>query len=142
MPVHRGVLQGSALSQVASGKKGKTMLKETIAVSLVVAGVAVAVADTRDAEPMSISVQRDARKLPLDVSNDLRLDAALIRLPMEYAGQATRMRRAIGEHTVRDRPATARKRVATRACPHSIPAPEVARKLSSEPGGSSSKLAG
>jgi len=118
------------------------MLKETVASFLVLGGVAVAVADTRNAELPSISVRREGWKLPLDVSDDIRLDAALIRLPMEYAGQATRMRRAIGEHTVRYRPATARKRVATRACPHSIPAPEVARKLSSEPGGSSSKLAG
>ena len=70
------------------------MLKETIASFLVLGGVAVAVADTRDTEPVAISVQREARKLPLDVSDDILLDAALIRLPMEYAVPATRMRRA------------------------------------------------
>jgi len=114
------------------------MLKETIAVFLVVAGVAVALADVR--EDMALPVPHDARSLTLDVSDDLRLDAALIRLPMEYPGLATGIRRAIGEDALRaPRP---RKRIARRACPHSIPAPEVARKLSSEPGGSSSKLAG
>jgi len=114
------------------------MLKETIAVFLVVAGVAVALADVR--EDMVLPVQPDARSLTLEVSDDLRLDAALIRLPMEYPGLATGIRRAIGEDALREpRP---RKRIARRACPHSIPAPEVARKLSSEPGGSSSKLAG
>jgi len=118
------------------------MLKETIAVFLVVAGIAVALADTRDDEPVALSVQHDVRRLALQVSDDLRLDAALTRLPMECAGPATRMRRAISEHTVRDRMATARKRIARRACPHNIPDPDVARKLSSEPGGSSSKLAG
>jgi hypothetical protein len=119
------------------------MLKETFAVFLVVGGVAVAVADSRDDASVALSVRHDSRSLPLDVSDALRLEAALIRLPMESPGPATRMRRAISEHTVRDRTATAaRKRVALRACPHSIPAPDVARKLSSEPGGSSSKLAG
>jgi len=119
------------------------MLKETIASFLVIGGVVVAVADTRDAEPVAISVQRAARKLPLDVSDDIRLDAALIRLPMEYAVPAPGMRRGISEHTARDRTATARRPVARRACPpQSRPAPDVARKLSSEPGGSSSKLAG
>ena len=115
------------------------MLKETIASFLVIGGVALAVADTRDAEPVA---QRDARKLPLDVSDDLRLDAALIRLPMEYGVPATRTGSAINERTVRDRAATTGKRVARRACPHSIPAPDVARSLSSDPGGSFSKLAG
>ena len=115
------------------------MLKETIAVFLVVAGVAVALADVR--EDMALPVQHDARSLTLDVSDDLRLDAALIRLPMEYPGLATGIRRAIGEDALREpRP---RKRIARRACPpHGNPAPDVARKLSSEPGSSSSKLAG
>ncbi len=118
------------------------MLKETIAVFLVAAGVAVALADVRDDEPVALSVRHDAQRLPLQVSDDLRLEAALIRLPMESAGPATGMHRGIGEHMLRDRTAPARKRVASRECPHSIPAPDVARKLSSEPGGSSSKLAG
>jgi len=119
------------------------MLKETVASFLVLGGVAVAVADTRNAELPSISVRREGWKLPLDVSDDIRLDAALIRLPMEYAVAVPGIRRAIGQHTVRDRTATARKPVARRACPpHSRPAPDVARKLSSEPGGSCSKLAG
>ena len=118
------------------------MLKETISVFLVVGGVAIALAATRDDET-ALPVQHDARRLPLlDVSDDLRLEAALIRLPMEYGVPATRMRRAFGEHTVRDRTAMARKPAARRECPHSIPAPDVARKLSSEPGGASSKLAG
>ena len=118
------------------------MLKETIAVFLVAAGVAVALADIRDDDAMALSVRHDAWRLPLQVSDDLRLEAALIRLPMESAGPATGIHRDIGEHMIRDRTAAPRKRVAPRACPHSIPAPDVARKLSSEPGGSSSKLAG
>lgn len=117
------------------------MLKETVAVFLVVAGVAIALTDTRD--DVALPVRHDARRLALDVSDDLRLDAALIRLPMEYPGLATGIRCAIGEGTLRDRTVTPRKRVARRACPpHSSPAPDVARKLSSEPGGSSTKLAG
>ena len=120
------------------------MLKETIAVFLVAGGVAVALEATSDDESGAPPVQRNAWRAPaLEVSADLRLDAALTRLPLESAGGATRMRCAIGAHTVRDRTATTmRKRVASRACPHSIPAPDVARKLSSDPGGSSSKLAG
>jgi hypothetical protein len=118
------------------------MLKETIAVFLVAAGVALALADSRDDEPVALSLRHDSRNLPLDVSADLRLDAALTRLTMESASPATRMRPGISELTLRDGTATPRKRVARHACPHSIPAPDVARKLSSEPGGSSSKLAG
>jgi len=118
------------------------MLKETTAIFLVVAGVAVALADNRADEPVTVSVGHVARGLPLEVSDDLRLDAALARLTMESATPATRMRPAISELTLRDRAATPRKRVVDRECPHSIPAPDVARKLSSEPGGSSSKLAG
>jgi hypothetical protein len=127
---------------VARGEKGKTMLKETIAVFLIAAGVALALADIRVDEAVALSVRHDAQRLPLQVSDDLRLEAALIRLPMESAGPATGMHRGIGEDTLRDRTAAPRKRLARRACPHSIPAPDVARKLSSEPGGSSSKLAG
>jgi hypothetical protein len=122
--------------------KVRTMLKETFAVFLVAAGIGIALADNRADEPMTVSVQRDARGLPLEVSADLRLDAALARLTMESASPATRMRPAISEITLRDRAATPRKPVVNRECPHSIPAPDVARKLSSEPGGSSSKLAG
>jgi hypothetical protein len=118
------------------------MLKETMAVFLVVAGVAVALAGSREDEPVELSVRHDARSLPLDVSADLRLDAALTRLTMEHGSPAANVHPAITELAIRDRTATPRKRVVYHECPHSIPAPEVARKLSSEPGGSSSKLAG
>ncbi len=47
------------------------MLKETIAVFLVAAGVAVALADIRDDEAVALSVRHDARRLPLQVSDDL-----------------------------------------------------------------------
>ena len=118
------------------------MLKETLAVFLVAAGVVIALTDNRADEPVTLSVRHDARGLPLEVSTDLRLDAALARLTMEYGSPAARVHPAITELAIRDRAATPRKRVVNHECPHSIPAPDVARKLSSEPGGSSSKLAG
>ncbi len=118
------------------------MLKETLAVFLVAAGVAIALADNRADEPVTLSAGHDARGLPLEVSADLRLDAALTRLTMEYGSPAAKVDSAITELAIRNRTAAPRKRVVNHECPHSIPAPDVARKLSSEPGGSSSKLAG
>lgn len=99
------------------------MVKEAVAVLMVVAGVALAGrAATPDSESAASAVVRPAVKLPANVLEDIRLDAEL-RLPIECPGPAVKARRV-----------PVHRRAAKRMCPpHSTAAPDVARKVSSDP---------
>src|SRR5215468_3073152 len=102
------------------------MMKEAAAVLMVVAGVAVAAsAVSRDDERVALAIDRES--LAADVTGDIRVDAALARLPSACAAPAARIRRA-----------PVRRRPARRACaPRVTAAPDVARRISSDPTGSS-----
>jgi hypothetical protein len=107
------------------------MMKEAVAVLMVIAGVAIAgSAATHDGESLAPVIARNAGNLPADVLEDIRLDAEM-RLPIECPYPAAKPHRA-----------PARRRAVKRMCPpRETAAPDVARKVSSDPT-ASARLAG
>lgn len=107
------------------------MVKEAVAVLMVITGLALAEkAATFDGDSAAPPIVRNAGNLPARVLEDIRLESAL-RLPIECPGPAVKARRA-----------PVHRRAAKPMCPpHGTTAPEVARKLSSDPT-ATSRLAG
>jgi hypothetical protein len=97
------------------------MMKEAVAILMVVAGVVVAGrAGSRDDDPMALAV---GDRIALDLPADIRLDAALMKLPLSCAGPAARAHRS-----------PVHRRANRRACgPRVTATPDVARKISSDP---------
>jgi hypothetical protein len=96
------------------------MMKEAVAILVVVAGVVVAGRPgSRDDDRMALA---SGDRVALDLAADMRLDAALMKLPLGCAGPAARAHRS---------PVHRRTR---RACgPRITATPDVARKISSDP---------